>query len=51
MPPDPPSLVYLCKLDIHVTPPQKILATGLIWVVGTTGSKDYSSGMRLQRPW
>ena len=30
MPPDPPSLVCLCKLDIHVTPLLKILATGLI---------------------
>ena len=31
MPPDPPSLVCLHKLDIHVTPPLiKILATGLL---------------------
>ena len=29
MPPDPPSLVCLRKLDIHVTPLLKILATGL----------------------
>ena len=29
MPPDPPSLVCLCKLDIHVTPLLKILPTGL----------------------
>ena len=29
MPPDPLSLVCLCKLDIHVTPLLKILATGL----------------------
>ena len=28
--PDPPSLVCLCKLDIHVTPLLKILATGLL---------------------
>ena len=27
MPPDPPSLVCLRKLDIHVTPLLKILAT------------------------
>ena len=30
MPPDPPSLVCLYKLDIHVTPLLKILATGLL---------------------
>ena len=29
MSPDPPSLVCLCKLDIHVTPLLKILPTGL----------------------
>ena len=31
MPPDPPSLVCLCKLDIHVTSLLKILATGLCY--------------------
>ena len=30
MPPDTPSLVCLCKLDVHVTPLLKILGTGLI---------------------
>ena len=39
MPPDPPSLVCLCELDIHVTPLLKILATGLysIWVQARHG--------------
>ena len=32
MPPDPPSLVCLYKLDIHVTPLLKILATGLVYI-------------------
>ena len=37
MAPDPPSLVCLCKLHIHVTPLQKILTTGL----GRTSSRPY----------
>ena len=37
MPPDPPSLVCLCKLDVHVTALLKILATGLAGFISCAG--------------
>ena len=37
MPPDPPSRVCLCKLDVHVAPLLKILATGLMNIFLSAG--------------
>ena len=47
MPPDPPSLVHFCKLDIHVTPLRKILATGLklVWLESSSASADCWCGL------
>ena len=42
MPPDPPSLVCLCKLHIHVTPLLKILATGLYILAVNSCTKLWS---------
>ena len=43
MPPHPPSLLCLCKFDVHVTPLLKILATGLNCDVLSSGDLSHKS--------